>query len=213
MLPDNLPFEQNFLRSDSNASTGIEDSPLFENLFKKVLNATEAQNAQTVDTYKERTESSTALSAIPDFLTKLANIVFTEAKEEIFEDGMESHFSVNLSGFIKAYGHSAMETIIPIVLSPQSNAEVIAEALRVIGRLNHKSTYRDRLWLLERSLYSDSARIRDGAVLGLAFMDDPMAIPPLKSAIEREKLLALRKDMEQVLAQLEGENGISVTKD
>lgn len=213
MLPDNLPFEQNFLHSDSNASTGIGDNPLFENLFKKVLNATETQSAQTAETYKERTESSTALSAIPDFLTKQANIVFTEAKEEIFEDGMESHFSMNLAGFIKAYGHSAMETIIPIVLSPQSNAEVIAEALRVIGRLNHKSTYRDRLWLLERSLYSDSARIRDGAVLGLAFMDDPMAIPPLKSAIEREKLLALRKDMEQVLAQLEGENGISVTKD
>lgn len=207
MLPENFSY------SDSGASTSFEDNPLFENLFKEVLNKPEVQGAQTAETYKELTESSTAASTIPDFLAKQANVVFTEAKEEIFEDGMESHFSMNLSGFIKAYGHSAMETIIPIILSPQSNAEVIAEALRVIGRLNHKSTYRDRLWLLERSLYSDSIRIRDGAVLGLAFMDDPMAIPPLKSAIEREKLLTLRNDMEQVLAQLEGENGVSVTKD
>jgi hypothetical protein len=210
----NLPFERNFQQQDSNASTGLENSPLFENLFKKVLNKPDTQSVQTIEYDKENAESSTSASAIPAFLAKQANLIFTEAKEEIFEDGMESYFSVNLSEFIKAYGHSAMEAIISIVLSNQSNMEVVSEALRVIGRLNHQLTYRERLWLLERCLYSDSAKIKDGAVLGLAFMDDPMAIHPLKSAIEREKLSDLRHDMEQVLAQLEGnEDGLPVTKD
>ncbi len=40
------------------------------------------------------------------------------------------------------------------------------------------------------------------------------AIEPLKSAIERERIPELRKDMEQVLAQLEGnKDDISTEKD
>jgi hypothetical protein len=136
------------------------------------------------------------------------------AKEEVFEDGMESDFSRNLSEFIISFGHLAMETIIPIILSERTNTEVASEAFRILGRLNHKITYRDRLWLLERGLYSASARVRDGAVLGLAFLNDSLAIAPLKSAIERERIPELRKDMEQILTQLEGnENGISAKKD
>lgn len=212
-----LPFKHNLQQQDSNASTDSGNSPLFENLFKRVLNKPDTQSTQSVQTiehYKENAESSTSASTIPAFLVKQVNLLFTEAKEEIFEDGMESYFSVNLSEIIKAYGHSAMEAVISVVLSNQSNVDVVSEALRVIGKLNHKTTYRDRLWLLERCLYSDSARIKDGAVLGLAFMDDPMAIPPLKSAIEREKLPDLRHDMEQVLAQLEGnKDGLPATKD
>jgi hypothetical protein len=59
------------------------------------------------------------------------------------------------------------------------------------------------LWLLERSLGSRSSRIRDGAVLGLAFLDDAAAIPYLRQVIDREPVKELRADMEQVLAQLE----------
>ena len=78
---------------------------------------------------------------------------------------------------------------------------------------NNKTTYRERLWLLERGLYSASARARDGAVLGLAFLNDPLAVEPLKAAIKREINPELRQDMEQVLAQLEGDNdGISSKK-
>ena len=107
-----------------------------------------------------------------------------------------------------------MEAIINLLLSNRANTDVASEALKVIGRLNHKITYRDRLWLLERGLYNSSARVRDGAILGLAFMNDSIAIAPLKSAIERERIPELRQDMKQVLAQLEGiGNGISAKKD
>jgi HEAT repeat protein len=57
--------------------------------------------------------------------------------------------------------------------------------------------------LLESSIFRSSARVRDGAALGLAFLDDPHAIPYLKRAIENEKYSELREDMQMVLAQLE----------
>jgi len=201
------PFERHLPPTDSNAATG-----LVENFFKKVQ--FQDIDARTVKYYEGGVESSTSKSTDSSLLDKQANSIFASAKEEIFEDGMESNFSRNLSEFIVSFGHSAMETIISIILSEQTNNEVASEAYRILGRLNHKTTYRDRLWLLERGLYSASARVRDGAILGLAFLNDPIAIAPLKSAIEREQISELRHDMEQVLTQLEGnKNGVSAKKD
>ena len=217
MALQSIPFERRVPPTDSNAATGFDD-PLVENLFKKVQSVTQIElqdiDARTVKYYGGSVESSTSKIANSGLLDKQANSIFAGAKEEIFEDGMESDFSRNISDFIASFGHSAMEVIIPIILSEQTNTEVSSEAFRILGRLNHKITYRDRLWLLERGLYSTSARVRDGAILGLAFLNDSLAIAPLKSAIERERIPELRKDMEQILAQLEGnEDGIPAKKD
>jgi hypothetical protein len=217
MALQSIPFERRVPPTDSNAATGF-DNPLVENFFKKVQSVSQYQlqdiDARTVKYYGGSVESSTSKFADSGLLDKQANSIFAGAKEEIFEDGMESDFSRNLSDFIASFGHSAMEVIIPIILSEQTNTEVASEAFRILGRLNHKITYRDRLWLLERGLYSTSARVRDGAILGLAFLNDSLAIAPLKSAIERERIPELRKDMEQILAQLEGnEDGIPAKKD
>jgi hypothetical protein len=211
------PIEPRIPPTDSNASTGLNDS-LVENLFEKVRHESKYQireiNAGTLKYHSESAESSTTEFIDIDFLEQQASSIFARAKEEVFEDGMESDFSQNLSAFIKSFGHSAMEIIIPIMLSEQTNAEIASEAFRILGRLNNNTTYRERLWLLERGLYSASARVRDGAVLGLAFLNDPLAVAPLKATIDRERIPELRKDMEQVLAQLEGDkDGISSTKD
>lgn len=81
--------------------------------------------------------------------------------------------------------------------------EVVAEALRWLGHIEHASSYRFRFWLLEKSLSHSSVLVRDGAVLGLSFLDDPAAIPSLEQALDREPSAALRADMQQVLAQLQ----------
>jgi HEAT repeat protein len=59
--------------------------------------------------------------------------------------------------------------------------------------------------LLEESLKCLSPRVRDGAGLGLSFMNDLRAIDSLKEAIQKEQSKLLRKNMVQVLEQLEGE--------
>jgi len=218
MALHNAPIEHHILPpTDSSVATGF-DNPLVENFFKNVQSVSQYQfqdiDARTVKYDGGSVESSTSSFAVSGLLDKQASLIFTGAKEEIFEDGMESDFSRNLSSFIASFGHSAMEVIIPMILSEQTNTEVASDAFRILGQLNHQTTYRDRLWLLERGLYSVSTRVRDGAVLGLAFLNDSLAIAPLKSAIERERIPELRKDMEQILAQLEGkEDGISAKKD
>ena len=206
MALQETPFERHTPPTDSNAATSF-GNPLVENFFKKVQSVPHYQlqdiDARTVNHYAESVESSTSKLIDSGLLDKQASSIFVNGKEEIFEDGMESDFSQGLAEFMVSYGRSAMETIIPIILSEYTNTEVVSEALRVIGRINHETTYRDRLWLLERGLYSSSARVRDGAVLGLAFLNDSLAIAPLKSAIERERISELRRDMEQVLTQLQ----------
>ena len=200
-----FPVERRHFHSrDSNSTT-----ELAKNLFGTVL-----LKSQTLNSYREDIDSSTAELANLQLLSEQAVSIFSNAKEEIFEDGMESKFSQNLTEFVISFGHPAMETIINLLLSNRTNTEIASEAFRVLGRLRHKNTYRDRLWLLERGLYNRSAKIRDGAALGFAFLNDPIAVTPLQSAIERELIPELRKDMEQILAQLEGkENGVPIKKD
>jgi len=128
--------------------------------------------------------------------------LFIEAKEEVFEDGMESEFSKGLVSMIRRYGNATIEWIANLIVHEKANPEVSSEALRWLGDIDHVSTYDKRLWLLERSLLCSAARVRDGAALGLASLDDPHSVRYLKQAIQREQCEELREDMEQVLAQL-----------
>jgi hypothetical protein len=131
MALHNIPLENRIESTDSNASTG-----LVENLFKKVKPISEYRlqdiNAHTVKYSIGSIESSTTEFVNSDLLDRQARLIFADAKEEIFEDGMESDFSRGLSEFIVSYGHSAMETIIPIILSERTNSEVVASGKRVI---------------------------------------------------------------------------------
>jgi len=129
--------------------------------------------------------------------------LFEAAKDQYFEDGMESAFSNELVAFIEKHGEAAVKAITHLITSEIVNVEVAAEALRWLGRMDHAPTHNARLRLLERSLFCSSAGVRDGAVLGLASMDDPHAITYLEQAIQREKHAELREDFQQVLTQLE----------
>jgi len=119
-------------------------------------------------------------------------------RDEIFEDGIESEFSRGLVGLIKKYGNDALAELAYFIVYEKVSAEVAGEALRWLGLLEHPLSYHWRLWLLERSLRSSSARIRDCAVLGLAFLDDPHAIPYLRRAVDGEPVKELRADMNQL---------------
>jgi hypothetical protein len=151
----------------------------------------------------EGVESSTIRQNSSNELSEEIYNLFKASEEQNFEDGMETEFSKKLILLIKKYANEAIDIIAGLILYEGVNAEVASEALRWLGNIDHAPSYRFRLWLLERSLRCPKARIRDGAILGLSFLNDPNAISYLKSAIEQEKCTGLRQDMEQVLAQLE----------
>lgn len=129
--------------------------------------------------------------------------VFAAAREERFEDGMESRFSTNLLELLNQYGAPAFIALGNLIISNKINIEAAAEACRWIGRIENPKTHATRRTLLEGILQGTPyARIRDGAALGLASLDDPISIPILQKAIEQETIPELRQDLQQVLNQL-----------
>lgn len=131
------------------------------------------------------------------------SIEFEKAKEESFEDGMDSEFSRRLENLIIKFDHSALAVIRSLVFVADFYGEAVGEALRLLGRIDHPETYSNRLVLLEQCLFHPDARVRDAASLGLAYLDNPSAIPYLRRAIQVEPNEMLLEDMEQVLRQLE----------
>ncbi len=148
-------------------------------------------------------ENSTQPHKTSNLLSSRIESIFWAARDEVFEDGMESSFSRELNSVVKEYGVDAIEVITGLIVYQIVNPEVAGEALRWLGRMEDLESYNFRRWVLERSLKLPSTRVKDGAILGLASMDDRHAIPYLKRAIEEEQCTELKADMEQVLEQLE----------
>jgi len=135
-------------------------------------------------------------------LFKKLERLFASAREEVFEDGMDSFFSRDLQSQLSLYGDVALEMIWHLIwkrpnpLSPT----VIGETLRWVGRMEEK--YLHQRALLEKCLEHESHYVRDGAILGLASLDDPKAIGALRRAQEREPSGLLGESIEQVIEQL-----------
>lgn len=139
---------------------------------------------------------------VPESLVEELRQIFFAAKEEVFEDGMDSVFSRQLVDFMESHGRLAIDILSDLLLLEQVNAEVAGEALRHVGYLEHSPTRLVRRRLLEHCLFGSSARVRDGAILGIAAMDDPKSIPYVEQAVERESIAELQEDMQAVLEQL-----------
>lgn len=129
-------------------------------------------------------------------------ILFHNAKEKVFKDGMESAFSRQLLAILKDYGDMAMNQINLLVEEDRIPHGVLAEALRWFGQMDDEATYPHRRWLLEYCLRHQSAQVRDGAILGLSFLEDPRVIPALERAMTQELHQTLSSDIAQVLEDL-----------
>ncbi|MCY4525696.1 MAG: HEAT repeat domain-containing protein [Anaerolineaceae bacterium] len=149
-----------------------------------------------------RLVNSPSLEKVPESLVEELRQIFFEAREEVFEDGMDSVFSRQLVDFMGSHGRLAIDILSGLLLLEKVNAEVAGEALRHVGYIEHPSTRPVRRRLLERCLFGSSARVRDGAIIGLAAMDDPQSIPFVEQAVERESIAELQEDMQAVLEQL-----------
>lgn len=145
---------------------------------------------------------SPSLEKVPESLVEEFRRIFFEARDEIFEDGMESDFSRKLSVLIEEHKEQAIKFAAEYMDSEEVDEEVASELLRQLGHCEHIPTYNSRLNLLVRSLKNDSSMVRDGAILGLASLDDPGVIPDVEEAVAGEQDPELRDDMIKVLEQL-----------
>jgi len=131
-------------------------------------------------------------------VTKLLAI----AKEEKFQDGIESNLSSGLTALIRQSPADAVEIIAEVARSNIVSSLIRCEILYTLGRIESPSTKGQRFALLVELLQDKSPVIRDAAGTSLAYLDDPRAIPHLEKAIQVEVVPSLRADLEAVRAQL-----------
>ena len=130
--------------------------------------------------------------------------LFSLAENIEFEVGMENEFSISLERTIEVCGIPALLEIKKTILNEETSLTVAAETMRYIGNIE-SNTYRvERRELLETCLLNSRfVWVKDGAAVGLSYIDDPASIGVLKIAIEKEEYEDLKQDMILVLEQLE----------
>ncbi len=154
-------------------------------------------------------ESSTSWFEL-DVLNKSKRIqaeisaLFAKAQSIRIESGMENDLSVGIRDIIKNHGSIALGHIESIILQNKVPVSLAREILKYIGSFEMSNWHGHRRFMLENCLReSQYAWIRDGAGLGISFLDDPRSISVVKTAIAKERNEELKEDLIQVLEQLE----------
>lgn len=158
--------------------------------------------ASTVEEIEQR-PSTIMQKELTTYVERIIENLFGSAREEYFEDGMESDFSRELVSLVKKYRNLAMGEISYLITGDRADEEVAGEALRWLGRIDDELTHGWRLWVLEKSLSSKSPVVRDGAALGLVYLGDAHGLQYIKKAIEQETIDELRYDLQGALKELE----------
>ena len=148
----------------------------------------------------EQTQEIESAPVIGEILIKISK----DAVDEVFEDGIKSIFIHKLFTLMEAFGTPIIQELLFLILDGEINFAVASEALRWLGDIPHNdSTYRARLLLLSKCISHSSPLIRDGAILGFSFLDDPVTILILKEAYENETVPELKQDIRKIIAFIE----------
>ncbi len=147
----------------------------------------------------------------PEFINHAIRRICREASEYQFEDGMISPFEVELRKLVYWYDIDALEALHDFIEHGNSNT-VSAESLRIIGDIKDPTTHPYRTWLLVKYLRHESTYIRDGAIVGLLYLDDPASISAVEAAKETETSSLLKEDLRQLADQLKATRN-AITQD
>ncbi|MGE0363257.1 MAG: HEAT repeat domain-containing protein [Vicinamibacterales bacterium] len=151
---------------------------------------------------EEWTDSATGETECSPELTQEVRDLFALGSSEFFEDGLHSRFSRALLMMLSLHGRAAVLAIRRYVQSADPKPDVVSEALRWLADIADPTSLPERWALLQDALNDGSPRVRDGAILGFAALDDPRALPMLRLAREHEPIDELRRLLSQVMTQL-----------
>lgn len=139
------------------------------------------------------------MASISHCLNTVADIC-ERASQEHFEVGMGSTFTQELDQAFCTFGAAMFIPLSLIVI--RYDPHVVGELLRWIGRVEDGQALECRREILLIGLERQDVTVRNGSVLGIASMNDPFFILPLRSIIEQETCEEFQRDMLQVLQQL-----------
>ena len=124
------------------------------------------------------------------------------ARDERFQDGMESRFSERVRKSILSGGSNAASAWVEALTLRENAYETTEEFLRIIGDMKDQQSHEKRTEVLTGMLRHGKPAVRDAAGLGLAALDDPSTIPAVKEALDTETEEWVRKGLRQVAEQL-----------
>ncbi len=151
----------------------------------------------------ENAQASTEKQIPSRLLARRLRGLFHDSKHDVFEDGVESDFSREIVSLVIRRPDEVLSELALRLEADDVPKASLAEALRWIGRLDDKPSHNRRRWLLEYALGHPAPIIRDGAIVGLAAMDDQLSSKSLTRALELETIPELMQDLTQLLHQLE----------
>jgi hypothetical protein len=148
-------------------------------------------------------ESATARHIPPRSVEQELQQVFRAARYEIFEDGVESEFSQRLVELIARSGESTLLESNALIRASSTPRHVAAEALKWLGWIRDPHTHAFRRWILADNLTAASVLVRDGAIVGLTYLNDPATKQYVIAARSKEVSAELCRDLDQLIDQLE----------
>jgi hypothetical protein len=148
-------------------------------------------------------EAGTAEAPCDAQLVQQVRELFDQGASEFFRDGIHSRFSRARLYLLSMHRRQAVRAIIEYVNGERARPDVLSEALRWIADFPDSSSLNERWALLTQSLRHPSSRVRDGAILGFAALDDPHASDLMLEAKNIERVTELRRLIDSVIAQLD----------
>jgi len=153
-------------------------------------------------TVSETVAAVTTTNVRERFLARQLEMLIRMARDERFEDGMDSNFSVGLRVLFRdhsiAFAHALDDRFKRAGIRPR----VLAELAYTLGRIRDDATSDWRLAVLVDFLNSSTPSVRDAGAVGLAYLDDKRAVKYLREAIGREPVGSFREDLCAVLEQV-----------
>ena len=136
-------------------------------------------------------------------LSRIIQIIFEAGKNEQFEDGMKSDFSVAIENIIKNYQDHAIEMLSEFLTSNKIDSDLLCETLRTLGNSQDDETEQIRFQILIPYLSHTSPFIRDCTGLALYDLESPNAIPYIRKAIDKELYQSLKMDFKKIINELQ----------
>lgn len=160
----------------------------------------------TADTsYADQTDASERVRQ------SIAELIRSTVERPI-TDGYKIRVVDEVLWYVRRYNNLALGALVELISNGYIGSELAGDILKWIGEMDERASCRKRREFLENILLTtESIPIRDGANLGLAFLDDPDSVPAFRKVIERERSTEMRDLLKGTLRQLEETAGASPT--
>ena len=124
------------------------------------------------------------------------------AKEVHIEDGMDNELYVAFQAFLAKYENVGLAIMSEEMFGSRTPEHTLSTLLEYVGKSEETNSTTMRRQLIESYLTHESPVVRDGAIVGLSYLEDPAAIPALQTASDKETRSDLRRDIKEIIEEL-----------